>query len=757
MSQLSASPSPIVAADRASSSVEAAADRRRAFLLFLLLWSVYLFTASGRFHSDDEMSVWAVAASLVGRGEVTIDQLAWNQDLSGGVGRTQPDGHVFSKYGLGGSLALAPLLALAQQLPWAGAVSLATVLNGPVTAATAALLFLSARRLGAPAGAAALAALTFGLATFAWVYARYLFGEPLVALGGLAGFFLLLRPTALPALLAGGALAGAALVRSASALTAPLLLPLLVRGQRPLLRLPLFGLPLLLAVAGIGLYNTWRFGNPLDSGYNPIEGFTAPWGEGIWGLLLSPGRGLVFYAPPALLALWGGPVLLRRQPVPALTALLVVLANLLLYGKWHAWHGGWGWGPRLLLPVLPFLFLLALPVFAWATQGGRWWRGTLARGMIAVLGLAGVAVNILGVVVDFNRPLRDLLAERPDLGAGVLFLTLNDVGRSPLVSHAQLLTREPPDLLWLSGGLHPLLALTAALVMVAAGRLLILGWTARPGWGVLAGFTVVAAGALALASSHVGYTVGRYSEVGRQLAEAAEVVRVEARPGDRLLAVGLGEGEPLANRLPLWLPWMQILPEAEPLQPLTRARLSWAVRGQRLWLLQRNPEPPGEDNAIEATLDQLAYKVIARRQGVVELTRYQVAEAPPLAPVTIEFGGRLRLSGWAARVVDRTLLLDLQWLAVRSPGARYVISLRLSDGSVRLQHDREPADGARPTDGWRTGESVHERLGLELPAALLPGRYRLELVVYPLGGGRPLPASNGEVAIVGEVVIPSQP
>lgn len=38
------------------------------------------------------------------------------------------------------------------------------------------------------------------------------------------------------------------------------------------------------------------------------------------------------------------------------------LATLLaLYSRWHLWEGGWCWGPRFLVPVIP---LLALPIAA---------------------------------------------------------------------------------------------------------------------------------------------------------------------------------------------------------------------------------------------------------------------------------------------------------------------------------------------------------------------------------------------------------
>ncbi|MEZ4656016.1 MAG: hypothetical protein R2911_00415 [Caldilineaceae bacterium] len=62
-------------------------------------------------------------------------------------------------------------------------------------------------------------------------------------------------------------------------------------------------LPFLLPVIAVGLllmaYNIVRFGHPLDTGYHfdAGEGFTAAWGVGLWGLLVSPYRGLFWHTP----------------------------------------------------------------------------------------------------------------------------------------------------------------------------------------------------------------------------------------------------------------------------------------------------------------------------------------------------------------------------------------------------------------------------------------------------------------------------
>ena len=95
---------------------------------------------------------------------------------------------------------------------------------------------------------------------------------------------------------------------------------------------------------------------------------------GLSGLLLSPARGLLAWAPVAALALWP-PAPRRSQAVPGAraAAALAPLALLLVFAGYPNWHGGWFPGPRYLLPALPLLFVAAAPRFerALASAWGR--------------------------------------------------------------------------------------------------------------------------------------------------------------------------------------------------------------------------------------------------------------------------------------------------------------------------------------------------------------------------------------------------
>ena len=154
----------------------------------------------------------------------------------------------------------------------------------------------------------------------------------------------------------------------------PLLLPLaMVAGLRAIAtrRLAPLAVPVV-ALAVMLLENTLRRGSPINFGYDNdgqgppgvlpytgLGGFSYPLLLGIYGLLLSPGVGLLFYAPGLFLAgIDKGP----DGPLRATMQLwlLFLVGTILAYAKWWCWHGMEYFGPRfLLMGSLPASLLLA--------------------------------------------------------------------------------------------------------------------------------------------------------------------------------------------------------------------------------------------------------------------------------------------------------------------------------------------------------------------------------------------------------------
>ena len=90
-------------------------------------------------------------------------------------------------------------------------------------------------------------------------------------------------------------------------------------------------------------------------GYDGILRFNHSFLAGVYGLVLSPGRGLVLYAPVVLVALWGLRRSYRRDRVSTAVAVLLVLSRIVFYAPYWGWYAGGGFGPRYVLPAVPAL------------------------------------------------------------------------------------------------------------------------------------------------------------------------------------------------------------------------------------------------------------------------------------------------------------------------------------------------------------------------------------------------------------------
>ena len=187
-----------------------------------------------------------------------------------------------------------------------------------------------------------------------------------------------------------------------------------------------FLIPIGIGCALIGAWNWLRFGSPLTTSYaawQPETGFSTPIALGVFGLWLSAGKGLLFYNPIAWLGLIGLIPLWRRdRPLAALIGLLLLISTF-FFARYDLWTGGWNWGPRYLLPLVP---LLVLTAGVWVqAKPSRFRRGAL----IAVCAL-GVILNVPAVLVDHSRYLVAASERDPE---HYLIQTLLQLDATPLV------------------------------------------------------------------------------------------------------------------------------------------------------------------------------------------------------------------------------------------------------------------------------------------------------------------------------------
>jgi hypothetical protein len=390
--------------------------------VFAAALAVYLLSAPGHLQTVDIRAEFAVAQSIAGRGDFTV-----NPNLPYVTVPSEPgiDGRRYSHHGLGQSLLMLPAAVVGQLAGCPSDPGLcppdaqrtaewAAGMVDPVCAALTVLVFFClSRELGFALRPSLLATAALALGTAEWAYAHDTFdvvpdGLFLLAAIYLGAVALRRRQTAL--FLAAGLCAGfAVLVRLPTALLLPVL-GLVVLAQvahwprrEAVAAAVAWGGGAAACLLVLAWFNWARFGTPLESGYGLASDtypFSTPLPAGLAGELLSPGKSIFLFSPALVLAVVGTRRFLARHRAVGLGILAMLSVHLCFYGTYQEWAGDWGWGPRYLVPLLPPAMLLALPTVAAAGEKAR--RATLAVGLTA----AGAVVQLLDVLVDFQHQIQ---------------------------------------------------------------------------------------------------------------------------------------------------------------------------------------------------------------------------------------------------------------------------------------------------------------------------------------------------------------
>jgi len=168
---------------------------------------------------------------------------------------------------------------------------------------------------------------------------------------------------------------------------------------RLLLRdLVLYGVGVLPSVLINIVYDVVRWGRPLQTGPKPDHTLGFPPWIGLPDLLISPGKGLLWYTPAVLLLVLAARPFWRRFPRPSILFALICGVYLFFYANVNYWHGDPAWGPRYLYATLPYLLLPLGEVFAR-------WRGYRlpVRGVLVGILALSFLIQFSAVTVSYWR------------------------------------------------------------------------------------------------------------------------------------------------------------------------------------------------------------------------------------------------------------------------------------------------------------------------------------------------------------------
>jgi len=748
-------------------------DWLRALALALLCLAVYLVKSSYRIVSIDEISIFTTARSLAMRASPDVDLLGFQYTPTWEGAQLHPgsgagSGHFYSHKEPGTAFLLAPWLRLAALFGLNG-LQFSALLMPLVTALTVALLVGLARHLGASPRAAGLAGLALGLASLSMFYSTTLFTQPLIALGLLAALAGTIRaretgrlgPAIWAGVGAGLAGLGGVVTLALGPLYALWAIPWQEVRERGLLRAALGAwrawlglligvLPFIALLLG---YNAYRFGDPFELGHNLSNQVFGPGVPlfslsylpvGLFGLTLSAPRGLLWYAPFVLLVPWG--VILGLRDRARVTGLALAQAVILLgvYASYYYWGGGFFWGPRFLVAVMPALVLVCLPVFERALAPGAGWRRWLVFGVLALSAAIQVYASL-----SFDGAYE----VRRDAASTAVVTWLPDQFSWELTPLAEMLSAPGErawNPAWLAAGHLDLPALAAGLAAIGLG-LGLLWWVRRDRVGVsawlpLAGYAV-AVGALGL------WYAERYPpfppDQDRGISALAAQVAAGVHPDQAIIAMlpytytnwlGVSDG----RLYELGLPYE---PEPGPvsLQMLENLQGRW----ERAWLITGGMVDADPDNGVERWLADHAYVGPVTwfedhyRLRPLAFERDEMA----LQPLDVALGprGELALVGAAHYEGAGYIAVWLRWQANAAVSMDYSVALHLLDssGAVAVQFDGQPVLGYCPTTTWSAGEQIDDRRLIVLPDDLPPGRYRLTAALYNWMDNTRLPRTDG--------------
>jgi hypothetical protein len=401
---VAAEPAPSCAASSAAQA------RRRTVVGMLVVFVVSLlvyWVSPVRFESD---SFWVTntARSLVKDGNADLDEYSTLVHWNRGFQTERRDGHVYYSVPLGTSLAAVPVIAFAAVVDPDLDRHLAKGTNGPwdgitaalLAAATVAVVFAIARRRTNRLWVAYLTAFVFAFGTQAWgIASRTVWMQaPSMLCLSLALLFAL-RASRSRRWFAplGAVLALAYFVRPTNAV------PLVVFGVWVLVKhrahVTRYVLGAAAVTAAFVTANLVLYGELLQPYFRASRlSLTPTVAQALLANLVSPSRGIFVFVPVSILVVLGFRMRMKAGELTSLDVAVAVTIAVYWIGVscFPDWTGGWSYGPRFLLDVVPLMMWFLPPIFDALARS----RNALLTGLTVLLIVLSVGIQARGAFVE---------------------------------------------------------------------------------------------------------------------------------------------------------------------------------------------------------------------------------------------------------------------------------------------------------------------------------------------------------------------
>jgi hypothetical protein len=348
-----------------------AKDKRWLLIAIYFGIAIYLLPMFPHSSSANELTRWATAASIVEKGSFDIQ---WTESLIGpNVDTARVGTNLYSNKAPGTALVAVPFYAIGRAFvgaPDASNIRI-TWFVMRIAIATLPLLLLAIWLYTLETDEFGLATLLFASPLF--IYSLLFFSHVFVAVAIYFAFRLLFDESDRSRwrYLIAGAVSGLAVISEFPAVFLVVVFAVGILFMEKRARLPRLayfvcgGIPFGIFLL---LYNNSLFGSPFSMSYahetfpewaevanTGVFGIGYPTFSNLFLLLLSPSRGLFFFAPVLVLGVVNFFVSKDRATLRHRVKFAAVLLTILVMSGHAAAHGGWAFGPRYLVLIVPLL------------------------------------------------------------------------------------------------------------------------------------------------------------------------------------------------------------------------------------------------------------------------------------------------------------------------------------------------------------------------------------------------------------------